>query len=130
MKKLNAICLPALLIGLSLSATQIAHAVSYGNDNVGCVVDRPCLNYAYQVDNSIVFDFRRINSWDFHRFRYKNVKGKYVTTEQKSRIFTLKNTRPRHEYTVEVQGCWSSTAWVVFKKESCSPWVQESFTTR
>jgi hypothetical protein len=135
MKKLNAVCLSALLTCLSLPTAQIATAVSYGNDNIGCLVDRPCLYEVYQygsriLGNNIVFDFSGISGWDFYRFRYKNTKNRYTTVDQKSSIFVLQNTQLGSTYKIEVQGCYSSRSWLILKKETCSPWVQQSFTTR
>jgi hypothetical protein len=46
--------------------------------------------------------------------------------ENRSGSYSFTNIRPRRVYTLKVQGCNSHT----LARSTCSPWVEQSVTTR
>jgi hypothetical protein len=118
----NAHLLSTLLTCLSLSFCQSAMA----SPDRSCAVDRPCFNGAYQSGNKVIFQFTGVSGWDFYNVRYAQVGGGEKQVENRSGTFTFNNVKPNRVYTLKVQGCNSHT----FGRSTCSPWVEESFTTR
>ena len=104
----------------------LAHAQGFHNDTQGCAADRPCFNGARQVGNRIVFNFTGICCWDFFNVRYAHVGGGEKQVENRSGSYTFTNVQPRRIYTLKVQGCNSH----FMARSTCSPWVEESVTTR
>jgi hypothetical protein len=103
-----------------------AAPAGFGNDNVGCAVDRPCFNSAYQSGNKIIFRFDGIGGWDFYNVRYAQVGGGEKQVENRSGSYTFTNVQPHRVYRIKVQGCKSHT----LGRSTCSPWVEEAVTTR
>jgi hypothetical protein len=126
MKSLNARLLAVTLTCLSLSFCLSAIAGGFGNDNRGCAADRPCFNGAYQAGNKVIFNFTGVTGWDFYNVRYARVGGGERQVENRSGSFTFNNVSPNRIYTLKVQGCNSHT----LRRSSCSPWVEESVTTK
>jgi Fibronectin type III domain len=122
MNTLNTRLLTAMLTCLSLSFCQSAMA----GPARGCAADRPCFNGAYQSGNQVIFQFTGVTGWDFYNVRYATVGGGERQVENRSGTFTFNNVRPNRVYTLKVQGCNSRT----FGRSTCSPWVEESVTTR
>ncbi len=125
MNIMNARFLVAMLTCLSLSFCQSAIAQGFGNDTQSCPVDRPCFNGAYQSGNKIIFQFTGVTGWDFYNVRYK-VGGGEKQVENRSGHFTFNNIKPNRVYKLSVQGCNSHT----FSRSTCTPWVEQSVTTR
>lgn len=121
MNKLNLSFL-ATITCLSLSFCQRTIA---GPDH-GCAADRPCFNGAYQSGNQVIFHFTGVTGWDFYNVRYAKVGGGENQVENRSGKFTFNNVRPNRIYTLKVQGCNSR----FLGRSRCSPWVEESVTTR
>ena len=117
----------AISCGLAVCFAVSGSAASqgFGNDNIGCASDRPCLNASYQSGNKVIFQFTGVTGWDFYNVRYKVVGGE-KQVENRSGRFTLNNVKPNRVYTLSVQGCNSHT----FRKSTCSYWVAQSVTTR
>ena len=104
---------------------SLAHA-GFGNDYVGCAADRPCFNGARQSGSKIIFQFTGVTGWDFYNVRYAQVGGGEKQVENRSGSFTFNNVKPNRIYRLKVQGCNSHT----LARSTCSPWVEESVTTR
>jgi hypothetical protein len=109
-----------------VGATLPAESAGFGNDNVGCSVDRPCFTRSYQSGNRVIFQFDGVRGWDFYNVRYAQVGGGEKQVENRSGAFTFNNTQPNRVYKIKVQGCKSHT----FGRSTCSPWAEESVTTR
>jgi len=122
MKKMNARFLSATLMCLSLSFSHSAMATPVHL----CPDDRPCFNEAYQSGNQVIFQFTGVSGWDFYNVRYRVRGGGEKQVENRSGRFTFNNVLPNRVYTLKVQGCKSRT----FGRSTCSPWVEESVTTR
>ena len=104
----------------------LANAQGFRGDTQGCAADRPCFNGAYQSGDKVIFRFTGVTGWDFYNVRYAAVGGGEKQVENRSGSFTFNNCKPNRIYRLSVQGCNSHT----FGRSSCSPWVQESVTTR
>jgi len=115
----------ALLTGVFLT-TAIAQSGGFRNDTQGCAADRPCFNGYRQAGNKVIFNFTGVTGWDFYNVRYAKAGGGEKQVENRSGSFTLNNTLPRRIYTLKVQGCNSHT----LARSTCSPWVEQSVTTR
>jgi hypothetical protein len=122
-RRLLAAMLTCLSASFCLSA--MAAGQGFGNDTRGCAADQPCFNGSRQVGNKVVFQFTGVTGWDFYNVRYKTADGE-KQVENRSGSFTLNNVASRRVYTLKVQGCNSHT----LARSTCSPWVQESVTTR
>jgi hypothetical protein len=125
MNVLNVRFLSTMLTCLSLSVCQSAMSQGFGNDTRSCAADRPCFNGAYQSGNKVIFQFTGVTGWDFYNVRYKVIGGE-KQVENRSGHFTFNNAKPNRVYKLSVQGCNSHT----FSRSTCSPWVEESVTTR
>ena len=100
-------------------------APAFGSNSRGCAVSEPCFQSARQVGNKIMFEFNGVTGWDFYNVRYAKDGGE-KQVENRSGSFTFNNVRPNRVYTLKVQGCNSHT----LARSTCSPWVQESVTTK
>jgi hypothetical protein len=109
-----------------LHSPTAAMAQGFGNDNQGCPSDRPCFNGTYQSGNKVIFEFTGITGWDFYNVRYAALGGGTKQVENRSGRFTFNNVKPRSIYKISVQGCNSHP----LRHSTCSPWTQQTFTTR
>jgi hypothetical protein len=123
-RRANLIRISLLTCGLVI-LPGLAHTAGFGNDNHGCAVSEPCFQSARQVGNKIEFAFNGVTGWDFYNVRYAKDGGE-KQVENRSGSFTFNNVRPNRVYTLKVQGCKSHT----LARSTCSPWVEESVTTR
>ena len=120
--RLQATALAFALFGTTgFASTQ----TSIDTESRRCQPDRPCFIDSRQVGTTVVFQFNGVNSWEFYNLRYATTRGE-KQVENRSGSFTLTNVSPRRVYTLKVQGCNSHT----LARSTCSPWVQESVTTR
>ena len=115
----------AILVSSLVGLAGIAHADDFGNDNVACAADRPCFNGVYQSGNKVIFQFTGVTGWEFYNVRYVH-DGREKQVENRSGTFTFTDTQPDRVYKLSVQGCDSHT----LARSTCSPWVEESFTTQ
>lgn len=115
-----------LLTLVLFSTPALAQSRGFGNDNHGCAADRPCFNGSRQLGDKVIFNFTGITGWDFFNVRYAQVGGGVKQVENRSGSFTFNNTKPRRVYTLNVQGCNSHA----LRRSSCSPWNQQSVTTK
>jgi hypothetical protein len=112
----------AVLAGVALSTVAIQGV----NAQHGCAADRPCFNGSYQAPgNKVVFEFTGVSGWDFYNVRYAKDGGE-KQVENRSGSFTFNNVASRRVYKLKVQGCKSHT----LARSTCSPWVEESVTTK
>ncbi len=111
-----------VLAGVALSTVAIQGV----NAQRGCPADRPCFNESYQAGNKVKFQFTGIGGFDFYNVRYATTGGGEKQVENRSGAFTFNNVLPRRVYTLKVQGCNSRT----LARSTCSPWVEESVTTK
>jgi len=116
----------AALAFVILAGSALAQRGGFQNDTQSCAADRPCFNGAYQSGDRVIFKFTGICCWDFFNVRYAAVGGGEKQVENRSGSYSFTNIRPRRVYTISVQGCNSHT----FARSTCSPWVQQSITTR
>lgn len=123
MNTLNASLL-SVMTCLSLSFCQSAMAGGFGNDVHLCPAGQPCIT-GYQSGNQIIFKFTN-DGWDFFNVRYARVGGGEKQVENRSGQFTFNNVKPNRVYKLSVQGCNSHT----LRRSTCSPWVEESVTTK
>lgn len=123
MNTLNASLL-SVMTCLSLSFGQSAMAGGFGNDVKLCAAGQPCIT-GYQSGNQIIFKFTN-DGWDFFNVRYARAGGGEKQVENRSGSFTFNNVRPNRVYTLKVQGCSSH----FLGRSTCSPWSEESVTTR
>lgn len=126
MNMLNARPLSAMLACLSLSFGQSAIAGGFGNDLQLCPDDRPCFNGYHQSGNKVIFQFTGVTGWDFYNVRYRVRGGGEKQVENRSGSLTFNNVKPNRVYTLKVQGCNSH----FLGRSTCSPWVEQSVTTR
>lgn len=127
---MNVIALSARLsatigMGISLCFFQSALAAGFGNDTRSCAADRPCFNGSHQSGNKLIFQFTGVTGWDFYNVRYATTSGE-KQVENRSGSFAFNNVKANRVYHLSVQGCNSHT----LRHSTCSPWVQESVTTR
>jgi hypothetical protein len=115
----------AILVSSLVGLAGIAHADGFGNDNVACAADRPCFNGVYQSGNKVIFQFTGVTGWEFYNVRYVH-DGREKQVENRSGTFTFTDAQPNRVYKLSVQGCDSHT----LARSTCSPWVEESFTTQ
>ncbi|MBD2680812.1 MULTISPECIES: hypothetical protein [Nostoc] len=119
---------PQALFNVALSLTALSlpfcQSAMAGEVNL-CPADRPCFNEAYQSGDRVIFRFTGVTGWDFYNVRYP-VRGGEKQVENRSGSFTFKNVQPNSVYTISVQGCNSHT----FARSTCSPWSENSVTTR
>ncbi|MBX9252695.1 hypothetical protein H1Q63_01580 [Desmonostoc muscorum CCALA 125] len=119
--------IPISIITMPLVLNQPVQAVctTDGCSDVRlCPADRPCIE-ASQSGDRMIFQFTNSGGWDFYNVRYP-VRGGEKQVENRSGSFTFKNIQPNSVYTIKVQGCNSHT----FRRSTCSPWNEESVTTR
>ena len=111
------------LIGGFFVSPLLTDAIAGGTR--GCAEDRPCFRYARQVGNTVEFEFDVVKGWDVYNVRYP-VDGGEKQVENRSGRFTFKNVKPNRIYRLSVQGCNKRA----LQSSRCSPWVEESVTTR
>jgi len=123
MKMLKIGTIAAMFIGLGVSLGQSAMA----GDVQLCRTDQPCFNAAYQSGNQIIFEFNGVRGWDFYNVRYRVRGGGEKQVKNRSGQFKFNNVLPNHRYTLSVQGC--NTGFLGLPS-SCSPWNQQTVTTK
>ncbi len=104
----------------------LASAAGFGNDNQGCPDDRPCFQGSSQSGSDVIFRFNGITGWDVYNVRYAKVGGGEEQVENRSGHFTIHHAGRNRVYTLKVQGCHKHT----LGRSDCSPWVEDSVTTR
>jgi hypothetical protein len=100
--------------------------VANAGGTVPCDGEAPCINKIYESGNNVVFEFNFIRDWEYYNVRYKGPDGNDKQVENRSGVFTFKNTLPNHRYTLSVQGCNTRT----FASSTCSPWASDSIVTK
>ena len=118
--------LSASVFAVLLTTAAAAQSGGFHNDTQGCAADRPCFNGYRQSGDRVIFNFTGVTGWDFYNVRYAKAGGGENQVENRSGSFTLNNVKPRRVYTLKVQGCNSHT----LARSTCSPWVEQSVTTR
>ena len=120
---------PAIPVSVISISLQPAKAICNGSgpckDVILCADDRPCIDRADQSGDKIIFHFDK-QGWDFFNIRYARVGGEEKQVENRSGSYTFNKVRPNRVYTIKVQGCNSH----FLGRSTCSPWSEESVTTR
>jgi len=126
MKVVRALAALGFLVALA-STSRDSFGAGFGNDNVGCAYDRPCINTIYKTTvGGILVRWNGQDNYSVYNVRWSRPGREAVQVEVgggSSGSFHLKNGHPGITYTFAVQGCHKRA----LQSSRCSPWESQKF---
>ncbi len=113
---------------LLLTPISVVQA-GFGNDNIACAYDRPCIDNLYQDGNSLVIHWNGQENYDSYNVRWSRPGKDEVQIKRPgggSGDFRVNNVYSGTTYTFKVQGCNTH----FLGRSTCSPWEQQSITAK
>lgn len=107
---------------------SVVQAAGFGNDNIGCAYDRPCIDNLSQEGNTLIIHWNGQGNYDAYNVRWSRP-GKNESQVKRpgggSGEFRVNNVHSGTTYTFKVQGCNTH----FLGRSTCSPWEEQSITT-
>jgi hypothetical protein len=117
----------ALCLVLAMNVAP-ASAQGFGDDVVGCAVDRPCFNNVYDaIGHKLVIEWSTTEPYGHFNFNWAHDGGPSHPQELDGnrRRFIIENVWENQRYNFTIQGCKE----VLIGKDDCSPTESRSHTT-